>query len=58
MVSVGENNYGHPGDETLERLANSGADVYLTRDCGAVLLKYLCGEWRVKTYLEASHELE
>ena len=58
VVSVGENNYGHPGDETLERLANSGADVYLTRDCGAVLLKYLCGEWRVKTYLEASHELE
>ena len=59
VISVGENNYGHPADETLEKLAKVGAQVYLTRDSGAVELTWRGGKWRVKTFLEASkHELE
>ena len=30
------NRYGHPGEETLERLLESGSRVFITRDCGAV----------------------
>lgn len=30
------NRYGHPGEETLERLRESGSRVFITRDCGAV----------------------
>ncbi|WP_312942813.1 DNA internalization-related competence protein ComEC/Rec2 [Oscillibacter sp.] len=30
VVSAGRNNYGHPSDEALRRLANAGASVYRT----------------------------
>lgn len=30
LVSVGSNSYGHPAQETLDRMANLGADVYRT----------------------------
>jgi len=30
------NRYGHPGEETLKRLADAGSRVFITRDCGAV----------------------
>ena len=58
VVSVGENNYGHPSDATLEKLANAGARVYETRRCGAVVAVWLRGAWRVRTFLEASDALE
>lgn len=58
VISVGENNFGHPADETLEKLTNVGAKVYITRDCGAITLTRRGGEWRVETYLEAEHDLE
>ena len=58
VISVGENNYGHPGDETLERLADSGAQVYQTRQWGAVTLRLWGGKWHIKTYLEAPNEVE
>ncbi len=59
VISVGENNYGHPAQETLDKLARSGAQTYLTRDSGTVECTWSGGTWRVKTYLEASkHELE
>ena len=58
VISVGENNYGHPAEETLEKLADIGADVYQTRDYGAVTLTYRRGAWRVNTYLEAPNEVE
>lgn len=30
------NRYGHPGEETLERLADAGSRIRITKDCGAV----------------------
>ena len=35
----GGGRYGHPHEETLERIAASGADCYVTRDCGAVTVR-------------------
>lgn len=58
VVSVGENNYGHPSDETLEKLAAEGAKVFLTRDCGAITLTWRGNVWHIETYLEASNDLE
>lgn len=58
VISVGENNYGHPGDEALSRLEDSGAEVLRTDVSGAITLT-LCGdEWRVSTFLEASDAVE
>ncbi len=30
------NRYGHPGEETLQRLKEAGSKVYVTRECGAI----------------------
>lgn len=58
VISVGENNYGHPSDETLEKLNDAGAQVLLTRDCGAITLTRRGDGWHIETYLEASHDVE
>jgi competence protein ComEC len=58
VISVGENNYGHPGETTLERLAACGAQVFETRSRGAITLRRRGGEWHIETYLEAGHEME
>lgn len=51
VVSVGENNYGHPSEETLERLRDAGAAVYRTDQCGAITIHVdPGGEMSVKTY--------
>lgn len=37
VISCGKNNrYGHPAEETLERLRAVGSDVFVTSECGAV----------------------
>lgn len=52
VVSVGENNYGHPSDEVLQRLQAIGTNVYRTDHCGAVEVKVdSSGEINVKTYI-------
>lgn len=38
IISVGANSYGHPADETLRRLADSGAAVYRTDKQGTIHL--------------------
>ena len=38
VISVGENNFGHPSEDTIDRLLDSGSGVWLTRDCGAITL--------------------
>ena len=58
VISVGENSYSHPGEVTLEKLGESGADIYLTRSCGAITMIWRRGAWQIKTYLEASDALE
>lgn len=40
VISVGEHNmYGHPSDETLERLKQSGSKVLRTDESGAIVIK-------------------
>ena len=58
VISVGENNYGHPGDETLGRLEESGAKTLRTDHSGAIFLTLRDGAWQVRTFLEAPDELE
>ena len=58
VISVGENNYGHPGEETLKKLKATGARVYLTRECGAITVSWRGGAWRVEPFLEDGHEVE
>ena len=37
VISVSENNtYGHPSEEVIRRLEEAGAEVYCTKDRGAV----------------------
>lgn len=33
------NTYGHPGEETLERLSQAGCRVFVTKDCGAIRVR-------------------
>jgi competence protein ComEC len=41
VISVGRSNfYGHPSPETVERLENSGCEVFRTDDEGAVVMEY------------------
>ena len=58
VISVGENNFGHPADETLERLQAAGAQTLLTRDLGMITLTPDGDGWRIETFLEASDDLE
>lgn len=58
VISVGENNYGHPGEETLRKLNACGAQVFQTRQWGAITLTWKDGAWRTDTYQEAPNEVE
>ncbi len=58
VVSVGENNFGHPSQDTLERLSAAGARVFQTRSCGAITMQFRQGQWHVDTFLEEAYELE
>lgn len=40
LISAGrENAYGHPSEETLERLEDIGCEVYSTQECGAITIR-------------------
>ena len=58
VISVGENNFGHPADETLEKLTSAGAQTLLTRDCGAITLTWRGDAWHIETFLEAANDVE
>lgn len=52
VVSVGDNHYGHPNSDTLERLEAAGSAVYRTDQCGAVTVFISPGgAIRTETYL-------
>ena len=36
VISVGDNSYGHPAGETLQRLTDAGADIWRTDEQGTV----------------------
>ncbi len=40
FISVGENSYGHPHDDTLSRLQSLGAEVYTTLDNGNLTIRW------------------
>ena len=58
VISVGENSFGHPAEETLEKLDACGAQVLTTRELGAITLTLRGDDWQVQTFLEARNELE
>ena len=40
LISVGkQNRYGHPASETLARIAESGAAVFRTDECGTITVR-------------------
>lgn len=53
LISAGrENRYGHPHEETIKRLENTGCQIYSTKDCGAVTLKTDGEKIRLEKYLQ------
>ena len=38
IISVGENNYGHPSDDVIERILASGSALYRTDESGAITI--------------------
>ncbi len=38
LISVGNNNYGHPSDEVMERYRDSGTEVITTKEAGAITI--------------------
>ncbi len=56
VISAGKDNpYGHPSEETLLRLYESGARTLCTKDCGAVTVRVLKdGSFRVKCFDNSS----
>ena len=52
LISAGiENRYGHPHEETLERLQEIGSEVLSTQECGAITLKSDGRKIKVHKYL-------
>ncbi len=52
VISAGRHNvYGHPALQTIERLKAAGADIYVTRDCGAVTVEIFDGYYNVSGFI-------
>lgn len=51
VISVGNNFYGHPADETIDRLQTEKIDVYRTDRNGAVILNIYEDRFEVKTMM-------
>lgn len=39
VISVGRNSYGHPADETLQRIYSSGAVIFRTDEAGNITIR-------------------
>ncbi len=53
IISCEESNsYGHPHEETLERLADVGSKVMVTKDCGAIIVE-VGEEIKVRSWITA-----
>ena len=50
VISCGINNrYGHPKESTLEMLKKYNSDIYVTKECGQVMIRYTKDKFYVKT---------
>lgn len=55
VISCGEDNrYGHPHVETIERLENTGSEIRITKDTGAIMIKIKNGKYRVENYIKCA----
>ncbi len=52
VISVGENNYGHPHREVIKRANNLGIDVYRTDEDGAVTITTDGKKYWIKSFLQ------
>jgi competence protein ComEC len=52
VISVGRNTYGHPAEEVLAKLKETGAKVYVTKECGAVLTYIRHGKIYTESFLQ------
>lgn len=53
VISCGKNNrYGHPAEETLERLKAAGMDIVMTMEKGAVLMRYDNRGFHIQFYMD------
>ena len=53
VISCGEDNrYGHPHVETIERLENTGSEIRITKDTGAIMIKIKNGKYQVENYIK------
>lgn len=52
LISTGRNSYGHPNPDTVARLEDAGADIYITQDTGAVTLYFEPDNIRVEAYVQ------
>ncbi len=53
VISCGANNiYGHPAQETLDRLADAGCEIYQTSQCGQITVYEKRERWRMHIYLQ------
>ncbi len=50
VISVGKNNFGHPSEDTLNRLSLFGSKVYTTIHCGAVIIDSDGIQYRIKPW--------
>lgn len=58
VISCGENNsYGHPAQETLERLEQAGAQIFRTDRNGAVTVEIKNGAVKMKTVFSVEEEM-
>lgn len=52
LISAGhENQYGHPHEETIQRLEECGSRIYDTQDCGAIILYTDGKKMEIQSYL-------
>lgn len=52
LISCGrKNRYGHPSEDTINRIYKAGSKIYVTQDCGAVEITFLEEENQVRTYI-------
>lgn len=55
VISCGKNNrYGHPHDETLQRLEKEGTEIYRTDEEGAVTVECEGGKWYLSSWKKES----